>query len=85
MNNKTFPVTIMSPLNAHTIQAEWIEANTSTGNFIVLPGHAPLILSLARNKELIIGLYDGTQKTINVVDGILQIDRESVTVFLTQE
>jgi len=85
MNKKLLKVTIMSPLTASAVNAEWLEINTNSGNFVVQPGHAPIITSLSANKDLIIGLDDGTQKIIKVTDGILEVNRETATIFLTHE
>jgi len=85
MSKKLIALTIMSPLNSTILKAEWLDVKTDSGNFVVQPGHAPIITSLASNKELIIGLPDGTQKIIKVADGVLEVNRDTATILLTHE
>jgi len=85
MSKKLIKLTLMSPLTSTILEAEWLEVKTSSGNFVVQHGHAPLITSLANKKDLTIGLYDGTQKVIKVTDGILEVNRDSATILLTHE
>jgi len=85
MSKKLIKVTIMSPSSSTEVQAEWLDVNTKSGNFVILPGHIPLITTLAIKKNLVIGLENGTQKIINVNDGILEVTRDTATIFLTNE
>ncbi len=85
MSKQLIKLTIMSPMNSTILQAEWLDVKTNSGNFVVQPGHAPLITALASNQDLIIGLHDGIQKVIKVTDGILEVNRDNATVLLTRE
>lgn len=85
MSKKLIKVFVMSPTSSTIFQAEWLDVNTSTGNFVIMPGHAPLVAQLAAKKNLVIGLEDGTQKIINVNDGILEVNRDTATILLTNE
>lgn len=63
----------------------WLEAQTSSGSFVVKPGHAPLIAILAPNKELTVKLHDGSITMITIVQGILEVSRTDITLLLTHE
>ncbi len=67
------------------MQVNWIEAQTPTGNFTILPGHAPMIVILAPNKELTMELDDGSTTLMTIAGGILEITRVSVILVLTHE
>ncbi len=49
---------IISPEKTITHSILWIELNTRVGNFIVQPGHTPMIVTLAPNKEIVMNRYD---------------------------
>lgn len=85
MSNGLITLTIMSPLNSTIVQAKWLDVRTSSGDFVVMPGHTPIIIALASNKDLTIGLEDGTQKIIKITDGVLEVNRDTATVLLTHE
>ncbi len=66
----------------HTIL--WLELNTQAGNFVIQPGHTPMIVSLAQNKEVIFCLENGQQESFSTTGGIAEINRTSATLLLIQ-
>ena len=77
-------VTILTPVTKRTVTVAWVEANTPTGNYIIQLGHAPMILILSPNKDLIFHLPNGKQEIINVKDGLLEVTRTTTTAILDQ-
>jgi len=75
---------LITPFSTKTYDVVWLEAQTDQGSFIIKKGHAPTMLVLSSNKELIIRLKDGKQETIMVPHGILDITREELTVVIQE-
>lgn len=76
---------IIRPTSSQTMKINWLEAQTDQGNFVVLPGHAPMVIVLAPNKELSLELWDCTRTEMTIVGGILQVTRNLVTLIITHE
>lgn len=73
---------ILSVEQARTVNVAWIEINTPVGNFIIQDGYTPTIFMLAQGKPLILCLADNSQETIDIKNGILEIDRIQATLLL---
>ena len=63
----------------------WIELNTPVGNFVIQPGHVPMIVTLAPDKEVIFCLKSGKQESFLVKQGVIDITRDSATLLLSEE
>jgi F0F1-type ATP synthase epsilon subunit len=78
-------VRLLSPTSFQVVDARWIEVNTDVGNFVIERGHMPMVLALANNKPLILGLPDDSRKVINITTGgIVEVSRSLISVFLDQ-
>lgn len=77
-------LSLITPLSAKTIPVAWIELNTPAGNFVILPGHAPMIVTLSPNKQLTYGLSSGKQESCLVHRGIAEINRHATTIILDE-
>lgn len=75
---------IISPEQTVIHSVAWVEAETIAGNFVIQPGHAPTILLLAPDKELIFCLINGKQESLFVPRGILDVSRTAVTLIINQ-
>ena len=73
-------LTILSPTETTVTSIAWLEINTPTGNYIIQQGHAPMILTLSPNKAFIYRMKTGKQETIMIRHGIIEVDREEVTI-----
>ena len=61
----------------------WIEANTTLGNFVIQPDHAPTILILEAQKACIYCLKTGKQESfIPARGGILRVTPHHITALL---
>ncbi len=76
---------IIRPTSSQTMKINWLEAQTEQGNLVVLPGHTPMIILLAPNKELSIELWDCTRTQMTIAGGIVHITRTSITLVITHE
>ena len=50
---------ILGPTTRQAYSIEWLEVETDRGNFVIRPGHAPMILVPSPNKALVFCLKDG--------------------------
>jgi F0F1-type ATP synthase epsilon subunit len=66
-----------------TAEIAWLELNTPTGNYVIQPGHAPMILALSPRKQLIYALKSGKEEVIMVERGIAEITRTNITLLLS--
>ncbi len=76
---------LIGPTSSQSIEINWLEAQTAQGNFVIKPGHAPMIVLLAPNKELSMELLDGSLTLMTLAGGILEVNRTSITLILTHE
>ncbi|MFC1845500.1 F0F1 ATP synthase subunit epsilon [Candidatus Dependentiae bacterium] len=75
---------IVSPEGSKTHEIIWLELNTSAGNFVIQPEHAPMIVTLAPDKDVIFCLKNGKQETFAPTGGIAEITRHSATLLINQ-
>ena len=73
---------IISPMKLQSYEIAWIELNTDVGSFVIQKGHAPTVLVLKPNDEMIFRFEDGKQETVEVGNGIAEITREKVSVII---
>lgn len=78
-------LTIVRPMSSQTIEINWLEAQTEQGNYVIMPGHMPMVILLAPNKELSLELEDLTLTQMTIPGGILQITRTALTLLITHE
>jgi len=76
---------IVRPMSTQTMNISWLEAQTERGNFVIMPGHAPMVILLAPGKELSIELEDHTKTQMTIAGGILHITRNILTLLITHE
>ncbi len=78
-------LTIVRPTNSQKLTINWLEAQTEQGNLVIMPGHTPMVVLLAPNKELSIELWDCTRTVMTIAGGILEITRNTITLLITHE
>ena len=76
---------LIGPTSSQVLEMNWLEVQTLGGNFTIKPGHAPLIVLLAANKELSMELLDGSLTIMTIAGGILEVTRTALTLILTHE
>lgn len=77
--------TIICPTSKKTYEIMWLEINTPKGNFIIQPGHAPMIISLSKKRPITFSLKNGKRESIIIQEGVVSIDRTHATVITNQE
>jgi F0F1-type ATP synthase epsilon subunit len=76
---------IVSPFAQKTFDITWIEINTPAGNFVIQPGHAPMVVALSAHKDITICLTNGKQQNFFIKQGIIDITRTTITVLSSEE
>lgn len=76
---------IVSPFAKKSFDVAWIELNTPIGNFVIQPGHAPMVLTLSPYKEITFCLTSGKQESFAIKQGIIDITRTQATLLLSEE
>lgn len=62
----------------------WLELDTPVGNFVILPEHAPTVLTLRKNSVIRYCLRSGKQNSLQIVDGLAHIKRDEVVLLLNE-
>lgn len=79
-------LSIISVSRQTTYRVEWIDCNTTQGNYVIQNGHAPTMLVLAPNSTvtfLVTG--ENSSSAVAVKQGILDVTRENATLLITQD
>lgn len=78
-------LSVISPhaLVEHTII--WIEINTPVGNMVIQANHAPMVVEIEPNSEILFMQENGKQMTITVLQGFIHITRQEVKLLVTKE
>ena len=69
---------IITPFKKITKDVDWVELETLVGNFVIQDEHAPAIMALKPNSQVILGLLSGKQEEIYFSHAIAHITRDSV-------
>jgi F0F1-type ATP synthase epsilon subunit len=76
-------LSIITPTYKKLYAIAWIELETTAGNFVIQPGHAPTILLLTPNNNALFCLSNGKQESVMIKEGgIAHIERNSATLLL---
>ena len=73
-------LTIIGPGHKTVVSIAWLEVNTTIGNFVIQPGHAPTILILDANKAITYCLASGKQESVTIPAGIVEITPIAATI-----
>ena len=63
----------------------WIEINTPVGNMVIQEGHAPMIVEIEPNSELLFMQQNGKQVSMVVLQGFMHVTREEIKLLVTKE
>lgn len=74
---------IVWPDKQQTTEIAWVELNTPTGNYIIQPGHAPMILALSPKQPFIFAHRNGKEEIVMAERGIAEITRSQITILLS--
>ena len=76
---------IISPFRQKVYNIAWLELNTPVGNFVIQPGHAPMVLSLAPHKPITFCLTNGKQESLIIKEGFVEITRTSASIVINED
>ena len=76
---------IITPEWNETLQVNWVELNTESGNYIIQKGHIPTILLLSADEELLYKPLHQPTQYILVVHGVIHVTRTAVTALISVE
>ncbi len=77
-----------SVIKPHSVQDHtivWAEINTPAGNMVIQEGHAPMVVEIEPNSELLFMQPNGKQISIVVVQGFIHVTRHAVKLLVTKE
>ncbi len=78
-------LSVISPhaIIEHTIV--WLEINTPVGNLVIQEDHAPMIVEIEPNSELLFMQQNGKQISMIVVQGFIHVMRQEIKLLVTKE
>ncbi len=75
---------IITPQSKQTFVITWLELHTGVGNFVIQPGHAPMIVTLMPKQPIIFMLAGGKQKSLIINKGVVEITRSTATALIDE-
>lgn len=75
---------ITSPFGRREEKIAWIELNTTHGNLVIQPAHAPMIITLKPQSTATFRLRTGKEETKVISQGIAHVTRTGITLLITQ-
>ncbi len=78
---------IFSTTQSFEYEINYLEVDTSIGNFVILEGHAPLLLLLSSGKPIIFCQNDSPEtfeRLILANGGILKVTRSQATIIMNE-
>lgn len=63
----------------------WAEINTPVGNMVIQEGHAPMIIEIQPDSELLFMQENGKQVSLIVLQGFMHITRQEIKLLVTKE
>jgi len=63
----------------------WLEINTPVGNMVIQKNHAPMIVEVEPNSDILFMQDNGKQMSITVLQGFIHITREDIKLLVTKE
>lgn len=67
----------------HTIV--WVEINTPVGNIVIQENHAPMVVEIEPNSELLFMQQNGKQISIVILQGFIHVTRQEIKLLVTKE
>lgn len=78
----------LSVISPHSIVQHaivWVEINTPVGNMVIQENHAPMIIEIEPNSELLFMQPNGKQILIVVVQGFIHVTHQEIKLLITKE
>ena len=78
-------LSVISPQTIQQYLIVWIEINTPVGNMVIQKDHAPMIIEIEPNSEILMMQENGKQVSVLVRQGFLHVTREEIKLLVTKE
>ncbi len=72
----------ITPTSNRTINVVWLEIETARGSLIIQRGHAPLVATLQRHREIRFENENGVIEAIELAGGVVEVRREGAIVVI---
>lgn len=76
-------LTIVTPTSSFTRNISWLEINSSAGNRIIKPSHAPLITLLKPRSNVLFLTEENVLEELPISSGVCRVEREGITLVIT--
>ena len=73
---------IISPTKKTITSVAWLEIDTTVGNFVIQPGHAPTVRVLDKEKAITYRLTNVKQESVIISAGIVEISPSTATIIM---
>ena len=77
-----------SVINPHSViehNIVWVEINTPAGNLVIQENHAPMIVEIEPNSELLFMQQNGKQVSMIILQGFMHVTRLEIKLLVTKE
>ena len=82
METDLLTLEIISRKKTEKISVLWVEVQSPSGDFVVGPGHYPLVSLLKDRGKITYKEYQGGEKSIDTYGGIFTVDGDVATIVL---
>ncbi|AXK60799.1 hypothetical protein [Candidatus Chromulinivorax destructor] len=78
-------LSVISPQSIQQYAIVWVEINTPVGNLVIQENHAPMIVEIEPNSEILLMQENGKQMSILVVQGFIHVTHQEIKLLITKE
>lgn len=78
-------LSVISPQSIQQYGIVWVEINTPVGNLVIQENHAPMIVEIEQNSEILLMQENGKQMSILVVQGFIHVTHQEIKLLITKE
>jgi F0F1-type ATP synthase epsilon subunit len=76
---------VISPHTTVEHSIVWVEINTPVGNMVIQENHAPMIIQIEPNSEILFMQENGKQMSLAVLQGFMHITRQDIKLLVTKQ
>ncbi|MGZ6250560.1 MAG: hypothetical protein ACXWL2_00875 [Candidatus Chromulinivorax sp.] len=76
---------VISPYSTTEYTIVWAEINTPAGNLVIQENHAPMLVEIEPNSELLFMQDNGKQTSLIVIQGLIHVTRQEIKLLITKE
>lgn len=77
-----FELTLITPTSQRVINVAWVAIETPRGSLVIQRGHAPMVATLQKYRELRFENEQGVIEAIELVGGIVEVRRSATIVVI---